>query len=184
MVGLSNGKKHFLKVSLVVILLLLICLAIIELSIYSEIEDTFSRTLIIYGPWAIFFLAFILDFIPVFISPIVILLTGIFLGINVHVAVFSAVLGSMFGSIVGYTLGRVFMNKAIYYLAPGNRPDKLTRMVNRYGKVVIPLAAISPLPYMAVVIGAVNVSTRNFLLYGLIPRAAGLALYGYLAGFF
>jgi len=56
--------------------------------------------------------------------------------------------------------------------------DRVTHLTNKYGKIIIPIAAISPLPYLPVALGALNLSEKNFVIFGLIPRALGIAAYG------
>mgnify|MGYP000957820189 CR=1 FL=1 len=58
--------------------------------------------------------------------------------------------------------------------------DKAIGFMNVYGKVAILVAAIFPLPYVPMIIGALGVNPRNFSLFGLLPRAVGLATFGYL----
>ena len=68
-------------------------------------------------------------------------------------------------------------------LAKDKAVNRLTRWINKYGKIVIPIAALSPLPYLPVVIGSMNFSRRNFIIYGLIPRSIGFVIYGFLVYF-
>lgn len=47
-------------------------------------------------------------------------------------------------------------------------------------KIIVPIAAISPLPYLPVLLGAMNFSKQNFIIYGLIPRALSFIIFGYI----
>jgi len=75
------------------------------------------------------------------------------------------------------------MFEAVDALSPKKSTKKLTYLTNKYGKIVIPIAAVSPLPYLPVVLGTMNLSKRNFIIYGLVPRALGIIAYGILFGF-
>jgi len=133
-----------------------------------------------YGISALFLSSLLLDLIPQLLSPAMALAAAILAGINTNLAILITILGSTIGSIIGFALGKKYMFRAVDILTTRQSAQKLTYLTNRYGKIIIPLAAISPLPYLPVLFGAMNFTKRNFIIYGLIPRAIGIIIYGYM----
>ncbi|MDH3353401.1 MAG: VTT domain-containing protein [Nanoarchaeota archaeon] len=133
-----------------------------------------------YGESALFLISILLDLIPQLISPVIALGTGIIAGINVHYAIIATIFGSTLGSVIGFALGKKYMFEAVDILTSEKSAKRLNTLTNKYGKIIVPLAAISPLPYLPVFLGAINFSKRNFLIYGIIPRALSFIVYGYL----
>lgn len=164
---------------------ILITLAIAILIAYTIASTIFldegsSPLIQKYGIPALFLISAFLDLIPQYISPILALVTAIATGINIYYATIATILGSTFGAIIGYTIGKKYLHTAVDILATKKSTKKLTNLTNNYGKIIIPLAAVSPIPYLPVAIGAIQFSKRNFIIYGLIPRALGIAIYAYL----
>ena len=144
------------------------------------LEKEVSSIIQTYGIPALFIISIFLDLIPQYISPVVALLTAIIANMNIYYATTAIILGSAIGSIIGYAIGKKYLHSAVNILSSKKYTKKLTKLTNNYGKIVIPLAAVSPVPYLPVVIGAIQFSKRNFIIYGLIPRALSLAIYAYL----
>jgi membrane protein YqaA with SNARE-associated domain len=133
-----------------------------------------------YGTPALFAISFFLDLVPQMISPIVALGAGLLAGINIYYAITAVVLGSAIGSIIGFAIGKKYMFTAVNLLNTKKSINTLTRLTNKYGKIAVPIAAVSPVPYLPVALGAVNFSTKNFIIFGLIPRAIGITMFGLL----
>jgi len=173
----ERGVIKFLIGFVIIVILAIIIYAVIN---RVSLGENFSYQVSAYGIPALFFISIILDLIPLLISPIIILGTGIMAGINPYLAIIATVIGSALGSMLGFALGKRYMYSAVDILASKKATERLTYLTNKYGKIIVPIAAISPLPYLAVVLGAINLSERNFVLYGLIPRAIGIIGYGLL----
>ena len=137
-----------------------------------------------YGIPALFAISAFLDLIPQFISPMVVLGSAILAGVNTELAIAVVVLGSAIGSSLGFLIGKNYMQDAVDMLTSDKKSKKLESLVNKYGKWIVPIAAISPLPYLPMVLGAMKMSTRNFIIYGLLPRALSLIVVGYLTALF
>lgn len=178
----SNKKKIQTTIKVGVILITIVSLFLIFYTlINSEIlEQEFSKQVQDYGIPSLFILSLLLDLLPQLISPIIILTAATVVGINIYYAVIITILGSTIGSIIGFTLGKKYMYTAVNLLASKKATRKLTKLTNEYGKIVVLIAAISPLPYLPVLLGAMNFSKRNFLIYGLIPRATSFIIFGYI----
>jgi membrane protein DedA with SNARE-associated domain len=176
-------KKSRKRIKVLTILLtsISIFLIIYTLTNLEQLQTEFSTQVQNYGIPGLFAMVFLLELIPQLVSPIIILIAGIFAGINVHLAILTAVFASAMGSTLGFTLGKKYVCKALNILGDKKAIAKITKLTNKYGKIMIPIAAFSPLPYLPVLFGAMNFTKKNFLIYGLIPRTLSLIAYGYIA---
>ena len=175
---------RFVETLSVLISLIAIALLFYSLLNTNTIDDTLKEGIIAYGIPGVIISSALLDLIPQFISPFIILATIIVAGVNPLLAIFLVILGSTIGATIGFSLGKKYMFQVVYCLVKPRTINKMTNLMNRYGKWAVSLAAISPLPYLPILIGALNFSKRNFLLYGLLPRAIGLTLFGILVNLF
>ena len=162
-----------------------VIVVILSITLYAfinrvSLNENFSYQILAYGTPALFYISIILDLIPQVLSPVIVLGTGIVAGLNPYLAIIATVLGSALGSILGFVLGKQYMYGAVDILTSKKATERLTHLTNKYGKIIVPLAAISPLPYLPVVLGAINFSKRNFIFFGLIPRAVSIVGYGLL----
>jgi len=144
------------------------------------LDEEISSLIYNYGAIALFAISILLDLIPQLISPIIALSTGIIAGINVHYAIFATSLGSALGSFIGFALGKKYMFDAVNIMVSEKSTKTLTNLTNKYGKIIVPIAAFSPLPYLPVLLGAINFSKKNFIIYGIIPRVMSITIFGYL----
>ncbi len=172
--------KVAIKAGEVVVTTVLLMLIFYILINSGTLQQEFESTVYIYGAPSLFALSFLLDLVPQLISPVMMLAAAIFAGINFYSAIIITILGSTIGSILGFVLGKKYMYTSVDLLTSKKAAEKLTRLTNKYGKIIVPIAAISPLPYLPVLLGAMNFSKRNFIIYGLVPRALGFIIFGYL----
>ena len=178
---MENRKvKKTIKFVSMFMTLLMLALVIYGLANLSSLDEEISSLIYNYGAFALFPISIFLELVPQIISPIVTLITGIIAGVNVHYAILATVLGSIIGSFIGFVLGKKYMFDAVDVLASEKSIKRLTYLTNKYGKVIVPIAAISPLPYLPVFLGAMNLSKKNFIIYGMIPRILGIVTFGYL----
>ncbi|MBT7101980.1 hypothetical protein HN935_00535 [archaeon] len=160
-----------ISVSVVVIALMIYGLmnaGAISEQMSSQIED--------YGAIALFFMSIIFDLIPQIISPVAAMVMAVVMGVGLYPAIIATILGSTIGSTIGFILGKKYMFDAVNAMTSEKAVERLTSLTNRYGRIVVPLAAISPVPYLPVLLGAMNFSKRNFIIYGLIPRALSIII--------
>jgi len=178
----TKAKKVNIAVRDTSVVIILITLALIIYGILNlgSINKETSILINTYGAPALLIISISLDLIPQIISPIVALGAGIVAGINPYLAIIATVLGSLIGSTLGFFLGKKYMFDAVDVLTTKKTTDRLTYLTNKYGRIIVPIAAISPLPYVPVALGAINFSKRNFIIFGLIPRSVGLIGYGLL----
>jgi membrane protein YqaA with SNARE-associated domain len=160
--------------------LVIVAIFLYSLTNMQSIEEDLKEEVYYYGVPGIFLVSAILDFIPQFFSPFIILATVIVAGLNVHLAIFIVTAGSTVGSVIGFILGKKYMFRIVDCLVAPKKVKQMTELMNKHGKWIVPVAAITPLPYVPIVFGALNFSKNNFIIYGLIPRAIGLIIAGYL----
>ena len=172
---------RILSVLITLITITLIIYGLVNVkTIKAEVSDQIDN----YGIPAVFVLSALLDLIPQFISPVVVMATAITIGTNPYLTIIITILGSALGSYIGFTIGQKYLFEAVDAMASKKSIDKLTHLINKYGKTIVPIAAVSPLPYVPVLLGALKFSKRNFVLYGIIPRAISIIFFGYLAHLF
>lgn len=144
------------------------------------LDEEISSLIYNYGVIALFLISILLDLIPQLISQIIALSTGILAGINIHYAIIATILDSTLCSLIGFVLGKRYMFNAVNIIVSEKSAKTLTNLTNKYGKIIVPIVAFSPLPYLPVLLCAMNFSKRNFLIYGLISRTISLIVFGYL----
>lgn len=176
----SNKLKLCIKITETTVTILSLFLIVYVLINFQSIEGNFKYQVQTYGIPSLFILSILLDLVPQFISPIALLATSFLAGINIYYATIAVVTGSIIGSTLGFYLGEKYMYKAVKLTIPKSTTEKITKLTNKYGKIIVPIAAISPLPYLPILLGAMNFSKRNFLIYGLIPRTLSFIFFGYL----
>jgi len=175
----TESLKIGIKIIATIITLISAFLIIYTLANQESLQNEFSIQIENYGIPSLFALSLLLDLIPQLISPIMILGAGILAGMNVHYAVLITMIGSTIGSTLGFIIGKRYMCKAVHLTMSEEKRLKLRHFTNKYGKIVVPITAISPLPYLPILLGAMNFSKKNFLLYGVVPRILSFILFGY-----
>ena len=176
----KQTKKDVIEVTIILVTLIVLAFLIYSIANITILKQESSSLIKTYGIPALFIISILLDLIPQYLSPVVILGAAILTDLNIYYTTTAIILGSAIGSIIGYTIGKKYLHNAVDLLTTKKSTEKLTELTNDYGKIIIPLAAVSPVPYLPIVIGAIQFSKRNFIIYGLIPRALSLAIYAYL----
>lgn len=170
----KNGIRIISATITIASLILIIYTIINSHSLHQQFQDQVQ----LYGIPSIFVLCLFLDLLPQFLSPMAILIAGIVAGISTPLAIIIASLGSLIGSIIGFAIGKKYMYGAVRLTASESSTQKLTHLTNKYGKIIVPVAAISPLPYLPILLGAMNFTKKNFIIYGLLSRVASLIVVG------
>jgi len=84
------------------------------------------------------------------------------------------VVGSTLGSLLGFYIGKRKGYLLARELYGKEKVDKMKSILDSYGKWFVALSAISPLPYIPLIFGSLNMEGRKFIYYGLIPRILGI----------
>lgn len=167
------------------LIVLFVALVIIGLTNRAGLEQFLSARILSYGVAGLFAVNFFLEFIPQIITPFITLVVALSTFTNLHLAIFTVVLGSFFGSWIGFEVGKKYGFDIMLDFLGQKKTGVAIRFMNRYGRLAVFLASISPLPYIPMIIGALNMTRKNFVFFGLLPRAIALFAvgYGFVLGF-
>lgn len=184
----QNFKKieHRLRKIDLFVMGIILAVMVISLFGYVYIQRALTGELLEYGAFGVFAVVFFLELIPQFISPQILLPLSITAGINPHSVLLFAIFGSTLGSLLGFYLGEQYGLSAFKRFLKESQVARFLRLVERYGKVAVFIAAIAPVPYLPIVLGSLGVTRKDFALYGLTPRALGFAVvvYAFYLGFY
>ena len=145
----------------------------IENLISNEIDETYSL-------FMIFLISSLLEFIPQYISPHIILLNTWIIGIPIFQILIITIIGSIIGSIIGFEVGRKSGSNFIKSIYGEKEIEIIGKKINEYGKWFVLVASVSPLPYVPIIFGSLDLTRKNFIFFGVIPRIIGLLLLGFL----
>ncbi|MEX0920086.1 MAG: VTT domain-containing protein [Candidatus Pacearchaeota archaeon] len=176
MVVLKNQIRILLAAILVVIVFLF--------SISFIFRDEFISLVILgiddTGIVMIFVLTVILEIVPQYIAPHILLISAMILGMNMYYVLAALLLGSIMGSLIGYELGRVYGTSLVQKMVSQKKMEKTSYFVNKHGAWFILVTSFSPVPYLPIVFGSLNMKRRVFLFFGLIPRMIGFVIFTFL----
>ncbi|HIC50488.1 MAG: hypothetical protein CXX69_04925 [Candidatus Thalassarchaeum betae] len=98
--------------------------------------------------------------------------------------VLTATISSVFGSMLGYAFGAHAGRPAFERIVSGTTVSRLESMTLRYGSAGVFLAAISPIPYVAMAwtAGAGRMDLRLFVAAGLVGRGFRFGMEGLVLG--
>lgn len=86
-------------------------------------------------------------------------------------ATFTIVLSSTISSMLGFELGRKYGKNFVSETLGKKRLTKIEERINKKGgKSTVLLAALTPVPYIPLIIGSLLMERKNFLFWGVIPR--------------
>lgn len=169
----------------------LICLVLVALSIicllsYNFFKYAVTQQIFGYGFVGMFVGGAFLDFVPQLLNPFLVILVGIASGINVHAAVIMVSLGSAAASVFGFELGNAYGPRFIAPLFNRTTMPKILEFWQKHGNIIVLISALTPVPYVPLVFGALKMKRRDLWIYGIIPRVLSFIVvgYGYYFGLF
>ena len=170
----------------VILISVIILLSFISILSYSVYQIEISDQILSYGKIGIFITTVFLEFIPQFLTPFFIPLVGISSGISLGSALLFSILGSIVGSLLGFEFGRHYGWSIILSLVKKKTAESVFSFWNKYGKLFVFVSAITPLPYVPLIFGALNMSRKDFWIFGILPRVLGFIVFvlGSYYGFF
>jgi len=173
-------EKRTLKIIVIVIAVLITVFAIFSLVFgiynYAFFESQVNEKIESFGLIGLFLLSFFVDLVPQYISPHIGILSAALLGFDPMLVVLVVIAGSMAGSVIGYELGRIYGCDFVRGMIGQRRINKVERFFNEKGKWAVALAAVSPVPYIPLALGAFKMVRKNFVIFGLIPRVLGIVV--------
>lgn len=177
--GRIDGKE-WVAIFDIAIISLMLAATVYTIFNYEDMMNLASVDIQYYGLWALFLLVFLFEFLPQIISPDYTLLLSIGLGINIYSAVIVTIIASTVGSWLAFMVG---YHCGFGVIAPFFTEDKLNKILKfwrKHGKWFVLAAGTIPLPvpYIPIVFGALRMRKKDFILWGLIPRAIGFIATG------
>ncbi len=139
---------------------------------YDSLESQINEQVKAYGLISLFILSFLLDIVPQYLSPHIGLFSGALFGFNPVHSLLIIIIGSTLGSVLGFEIGRLFVARANRDTF-GYDAFKIKEIMDRKGKWFVAIAAVSPLPYIPLILGMLNMGRKNFPMFGIIPRIIG-----------
>jgi len=133
-----------------------------------------------YGLIAVFVAVLLLEFIPQMLHPFICVVMAVGAGINLILAVIVASIASTVGSIAGYWVGKKYGFNIVCPLFNQKTIQKTLKLWDRHAKEYVLLSALTPLPYLPLIFGALGLKKRYMFFWGIIPRIIGYATMGWL----
>lgn len=169
-------NKKILKIFTILFAAIFIILFTLSIIYQEEIGNLFGAGLGGYGAILLFLIAFLIELIPNYLSPHLGVINAYFLDISLKTTVVFLLLGSITGSILGFELGKKYGTKLTKNFLTERKIRKIENTLNRKGRWGVLFAAISPIPYLPIILGSIKFSRKNFVGFGILPRSVGIVL--------
>jgi membrane protein YqaA with SNARE-associated domain len=172
---MNRKSKIFWTVFLMILVFLIL---IISLS-YNAVNSFIEKNVQAYGYPAVFVFSFLCDIID---QPIVVEIPsvlGVAYGLNVLYVFLFAVSGMSIIGIINFNIGRIFFRNKPSSICSTKKYNNYCRLFNKYGKLSLLIAALTPIPYVAFVwlSGAFGMKFRDFFIFGTLAKAFRLGFF-------
>jgi len=157
--------KIILKIISVFFALILILLFVVSIFYQSALIGFFQAKMKTYGFSSLFIASFILESVPQYVAPQLLVFVAAFLKFPFFETVLFLYLGSLSGSIISFEIGKQWKKQILSGFFNKNRQIKTHDFMGNRGKWWVLLTSISPLPYLPLVFGALNLSRKKFIIY-------------------
>lgn len=177
---LTTTGKYIIKLIGFSFILFSLLIFIYVISNYGNLNEQAKEVIGIYGYMGTFVIAFLVDMLFQPLGPELPLITGLLSGLNPWIIIILVVLGSSIASYFGYFLGRKYGKKGVKRLYRNKVYNKWCNYYNKYGKITLTLAALTPLPYVPFCwfSGILNMKLKNFFLFAILPRSIRILAVG------
>lgn len=171
----KNLKNVSIFISFVLILIFFV-------SIFTKdyIGSFITNNIQIYGIIFIILITAFLEIIPQFIAPHLILINSQIIGFSIFFSVLAVIIGALTGALIGFYLGKRYGIDFVNSIYSKKEIRSLKEKIDKYGKWVILIAALSPVPYIPIIFGSVDMDWKTFIIFGIIPRMLGILMTGLL----
>jgi membrane protein YqaA with SNARE-associated domain len=169
-----NKKKLVLAIikSLVLLITVLAIASVFYGTIfYNQIKESMVISASNFGSQIFFSIGFLLELIPQYITPYLAILIAAITGKDIWLACFAVMAGGIVGSTVGFFLGKKYGYEAFEDWFGKDKIGRVKKGLNHSGKWFVTLSAMSPIPYVPILYGSLEMSWNKFIIYGVIPRA-------------
>ena len=161
------------KIFLSIFLLVVIALFIVFAANYQVLRPIVEEKIVSYGYSAIFVFSLLADVLEQPFGPEIPASLGVIFGLNIFYVFIFCVAGSFIGSFISFYFGRSILHDKVQQSCVLKKHRNYCRLFQKYGKLTLFLAAVSPIPYVFFcwLSGAFYMKVSTFFFYGLIPRA-------------
>ncbi len=174
--------KKQVKLKFFLFLFIVSLIIILSFFFYPQIKEFIQSSIEVYGFLAVFLIAYMSDILMQPIAPDIPIAIGILFGLNPIFVTLSAIIASVLATITGYYLGLRFGANGFKKFYGNKKYKKIRKIYSKY-RLIIPLAAISPIPYVPVcwISGMLKMERIKFFLYAIIPRSLRLIIIDFAA---
>lgn len=158
--------------------LVLVVLFILAIFNYKFFQTTAQKEILLYGWIGLIVISFVLDLLPQLFDPGYTIFIALAIGMNLVSATIFIIIGSILGSALGYEIGKKYGLRFIYPLFDKKSLEKTISFWGKYGKYIVFLGALLPLPYFPIIYGALGMKRKEFWIWGIIPRVLSFILFG------
>lgn len=177
----KNTRNGVIEIMILIIFIIIFILSFI----YQEnLKSLISKEMLVYGIITLSVISFLLDLIPQYVTPHLLIIQSKVLGLPTALTFSLIITGAFLGSIAGFELGKKYGVRIAKKIYEKKDYSTLKQRVKKYGKWVIALAAISPLPYVPIIFGSLNINREEFWKYGISMRIIGMVVFALFVGFF
>lgn len=164
----------------VILALILVGFAIYSLLNYSAIKSQVFVGINNFGIMGLFLIIVFLEIIPQVINPVFVTWAGILSGYNISAIIVISIIASLAGSILGFWIGEKYGMKYIYALFNEKTFYKVSKFWQKYDKLFVAVSAVTPVPFVPLIFGALGMRWKDFIIFGLIFRIFNYLIFGYL----
>jgi membrane protein YqaA with SNARE-associated domain len=136
---------------------------------FTTLEKNINPLIQNYGIFGIISLSFFVDLLVQPIGPDLILIVGVFSNFNPYILLISVLIGSYLAIIASYYIGKHIGSAGIEKIV-GHKMFKKIENSPHYGKWILFLGAISPIPYVPYLAGVWKLNLKEVIIIILIPR--------------
>jgi len=166
-----KDKTRTIEIIGTIIPLILIVLFAMSIAYRNELSSFIGGKAKISGYIFIIIISAILELIPQLIAPTWIMINAAILELPLFMTTVYIIIGSTLGATLGYVLGRKYGIEFAIKMFGKKKISRAAKLFNSEGRWFVAIAALTPLPYLTIVFGALGMSPKNITLFGLIPRA-------------
>jgi len=173
-------NEKILRIITVFFAAIFVILFVLSIVYQKDIENKIGSRIESYGAIILFLMAFMIELIPNYLSPHLGVINAYVLDISLKTAIVFLTLGSITGSIIGFELGKKYGTKLTKNFLGEKKIKEIENILNKKGRWGVLFAAISPVPYLPIILGSIKLSRKNFISFGIIPRAIGITLIAFI----
>jgi len=174
--------KRIMKIFSIAITTIVVLIFLFVAISFSTFKTEILSAVKTYGYGAIFLVSLLLDILFQPFAPDVPLIGGILSGLNIYIVLLCVLAGSYTASILGYLIGNLYGEVGIKKVYGETRYNKWKKQYAKYGKRILLLAALTPVPYTPFcwISGIFKLKKTYFIIYAILARTIRFISVAYL----